>query len=267
MHLFLVLLAALGSFPAALSFIVLLRPPSFTGRRDPSEHPVHVMGSTINLQWTQPEGRRFSVVLYQLSDTQAANFNGEFTPGSFEFITRDSVDLTSFTWVVATAQNLSYSSMFSIAVWQEGAQVTDSATNIFNITRGEIDGANSNTAAPAPTSLTSTTTSSASPSATPSGGAGPATESNLPAADQSPAAGLSTGAIVGIAIGVAAAVAFLVSAAWYLGRQAGKRQDTAPNAQYAQPLKYEYTGSPSELYAGAPAVEAPDGARRHEMMG
>ena len=84
-------LAALGSLPTALARMQFLSPPAFTGL---AEHPVHVVGSSLDIQWTASQkGKKLSVVLYQLNATQAASFSGQFhsTDGPFEFITRTSV--------------------------------------------------------------------------------------------------------------------------------------------------------------------------------
>jgi hypothetical protein len=85
--------AALGSLPMALSLMEFRRPPAFTGLVDPSRNPVRVIGTTLDLEWTpSQEGKKLSVVLYQLNATRAATFEGQFhfTEGPFEFITRKS---------------------------------------------------------------------------------------------------------------------------------------------------------------------------------
>lgn len=84
-------LALVGFIPTVFSAMALLKPPAFSGMVEPARNPVRVMGSTVDIQWTPAdEGKKLSVVLYQLNATGLANYNGEFhfTAGSFEFITR-----------------------------------------------------------------------------------------------------------------------------------------------------------------------------------
>ncbi len=102
MRLSAVALAALGSLPTALGRMKFLNPPAWSDR---SERPVRVIGSTLDLQWTaSQQGKKLSVVLYQLNATQAFSFSGQFhyTEGPFEFITRKRASLSRGTARTAT---------------------------------------------------------------------------------------------------------------------------------------------------------------------
>jgi hypothetical protein len=85
-------LAAVGSVPTALARMQFLSPPAFSGSAEPSSHLVHAIGSSLKLQWTPAEeGKKLSVMLYQLNAGRAANFDGRFRPsdaGLAEYITR-----------------------------------------------------------------------------------------------------------------------------------------------------------------------------------
>lgn len=146
--------------------------------------------------------------------------------------------------------------------------MTDSATNIFNITSAMADISSSTI------SSTSTSALSSSPSVTTSNGeARSTTGSSPPAADRFTNEGMSTGAIVGIGIGVTTAVILLVGLAWYIGRRGAiKRQEMTQSAakpvlpgHYVQPDRHCYTGAASGLNIGSPLAEAPPGDRRYEL--
>ncbi|KAK0619177.1 hypothetical protein B0T14DRAFT_566067 [Immersiella caudata] len=130
-------LGILGLAVSTAAKITFINPPQFTRKVQVTEHDVWVTGQTIDIRWSQPdEGKKLSVVLYQMNSTMAASFNGQF-PGAdppFEYITHDQVGATFFRWIVGTTKDLRFSNQFAIAVWAEGTVVTDSATNIFNIT-------------------------------------------------------------------------------------------------------------------------------------
>ena len=85
-------LAAVGSVPTALARMEFLSPPEFSGSVEPSSHAVLAVGTPLKLVWTPAEeGKKLSVMLYQLDATQAADFDGRFRPsdvGSGEYITR-----------------------------------------------------------------------------------------------------------------------------------------------------------------------------------
>lgn len=83
-------LAAVGSVPTALARMQFLSPPEFTGVVEPSRHPVRAIGTPFELEWTPAEeGKKLSVMLYQLNVARAATFNGRFqSSDSGEFIIR-----------------------------------------------------------------------------------------------------------------------------------------------------------------------------------
>ncbi|AEO69627.1 uncharacterized protein THITE_2120289 [Thermothielavioides terrestris NRRL 8126] len=68
-----------------------INPPLFSGPVPASKNQVLVISSTLNIKWTDPPpDKKLSVVLYQLSASQAAAFSGSFGDAdrTFEFITR-----------------------------------------------------------------------------------------------------------------------------------------------------------------------------------
>lgn len=94
MRLSLAALAALGS-GTTLAKMQFIKPPAFTGK---GEQSVLVVGSPLNLEWTPAQdGKRTSVLLYQLNATRAANFDGIIyhTENTFEYITRTILSLSS----------------------------------------------------------------------------------------------------------------------------------------------------------------------------
>ncbi|KAK4041311.1 proline-rich receptor-like protein kinase PERK1 [Parachaetomium inaequale] len=271
-------LVALGSAPA-LGRMEFRNPAAFSGLVEPSKNPVRVVGSELDLKWTaSQEGKKLSVVLYQVNATRAASFNGEFTPdddGDMEFITHDQVGATSFPWLVVTRKDLSASPVFAIAVWEEGAGVTDSATDLFNITKAEASSSAtsasstslssaSSASSASSSSVSSTTSPSTTPSSDPNATVDSTSSQSTPAAEQS--TGLSTGAAAGVGIGAGLGAIFLVGAGWYLARRRARGRELAAQG-YAQPDKYYYTGPPTELNAATPPVEAPSMSYRpHELQ-
>ncbi|KAK0755078.1 hypothetical protein B0T18DRAFT_400652 [Schizothecium vesticola] len=209
-------MAALGLASSTMAKISFINPPQFGARISPSQYDVWMEGQTIDIQWTAPEPNRLlSVVLYQMNATLAANYNGQF-PGDdppFEFITHDQVNQTFFRWIVGTTRDLGFSNQFAIAVWVSGTIVTDSATNIFNIT--------SRVAAPSPNQPSGKTSSSLSPSPSPSASGSPPPDPAPPSSS-----GLSAGASAGIGIGAALGLMALAAAVWFLVRR--RRQQAIP---------------------------------------
>lgn len=159
--------------------------------------------------------------------------------------------------------------MFAIALWQEGTQITDSATSIFNITRPEAQACTSITT-PTTASLTSApaATLSVSYSTAPDVAADSGASSPQPSASPLADTGLSAGASAGIGIGVAAAVMILVTAAWFLGLRTGRQQGmAAAAAEYAQPgnTKFTHAGDVRELNAETYVAEVPGLNNRYEL--
>ncbi|KAK4446772.1 hypothetical protein QBC34DRAFT_145161 [Podospora aff. communis PSN243] len=220
-------LATAGLAVSTAAKITFINPPQFTRQIKATEHDVWVTGQTIDLRWSQPDkGKKMSVVLYQMNSTMAANYNGQF-PGQdppFEFITHDQIDATFFRWIVGTTKDLRVSNQFVLAVWVEGTVVTDSATDIFNIT----------SAATVPESTSSATTGSGSsqtsPIATP-----------LVTAESS-SQGLSAGASAGIGVGAAIGAIALAVGAWFLIRRRRREGPAPPAPEYREPETIPHGG-------------------------
>ena len=292
MRLCAVALAALGSLPTVFGRMKFLNPPAWS---DSAERPVRLIGSTLDLQWTSSQqGKKLSVVLYQLNATQAVSFSGQFhyTEGPFEYITRkrvlfshgiawtatngqrlagDQIGATNFTWIVNTTKDLSVSPLFSIAVWEEQTLDTDSATDVFVISNATAATVSS-TATPSSSSSfsTSAASSTVSSTSTSSTDAASTTSSTQPATGAS----LSTGAAVGVGVGATLAALSLLAGGWYFGRRCALRRQKDPDTgmdegtpvEYAQPNKYRYPSPPPvELGTGIERVEAPVDDRRHEL--
>jgi hypothetical protein len=117
---------------------------------------------------------------------------------------------------VGTTKDLRVSNQFALAVWAEGTIVTDSATDIFNIT----------SAATVPEHTSSVTTglgsSQTSPVATPPPNVGSSSQ------------GLSAGASAGVGIGAAIAVIALAAGAWFLIRRRRREQSAPPAPEYGE---------------------------------
>ena len=275
-------MAALGLASSTIAKISLINPPQFGGRISPSQYDVWTEGQTIDIQWTTPEPNRLlSVVLYQMNATFAASYNGQF-PGDdppFEFITRmpipsdtgdtdrrltradDQVNQTFFRWIVGTTRDLGFSNQFAIAVWVSGTIVTDSATNIFNIT--------SRVAAPNPGQPSGTTsrTTSSSPSPSPSASGSPSPEVDPPSTS-----GLSAGASAGIGIGAALGLLALAAAVWFLVRRRRRQAipghlDGSPQTGGTEspmtPEKLGHFQNPATIQATAEMP--PESKYRHEL--
>lgn len=96
------ILTALAAFatllvPSAQARMQFLSPPAFDENGSATTRAVRTLGQTLELKWTPAQqGKKLSVVLYQLNATRAASFDGvfHFTEGPFEFITRESTILS-----------------------------------------------------------------------------------------------------------------------------------------------------------------------------
>lgn len=133
----------------------------------------------------------------------------------------DQVNQTFFRWIVATTKDLGFSNQFAIAVWVGGTIVTDSATNIFNITSRAAVAAPSPGQPSGTTSGTTSSTPSPSPSPSASASGSPSPEAPAPSSS-----GLSAGAGAGIGVGAALGVMALVAAVWFMVRR--RRQQAIP---------------------------------------
>jgi hypothetical protein len=180
---------------------------------------------------------------------------------------------------VGTARDLSASPLFSIAVWEEGAVDTDSATDVFVI-KGKAEAAESSSSLSTTNSSASTTfmTSKYTPFTTSTNTDPDPAATSTPLSTDQPATttgGLPTSAAVGTGIGVALAVVLLVGAGWYfgrfgLGKQADKETDTdlTGPVEYVRPDRYYYPEpggrDETETETGSGTVEV--SAERHRPV-
>ncbi|KAL2022403.1 hypothetical protein VTK56DRAFT_5470 [Thermocarpiscus australiensis] len=268
------LLAALGAIPTAMSRMQFINPPEFGGPVMASQNPIRYLGEPVDIKWTPNEpGKKLSVVLYQLDADKAREFRGSFhwTEGPFEFITHDQVDATEFTWIVGTTKDLNISPMFSIAVWAEGANYTDSATDIFNITKAE---------ATTTTTRTSSTSTSATLAPTSSTAANDAAAPSPPPATGNPPAPvpvassdcLPAGGAAGIGVGAAVAAMAAAAAGWFLWKRKKWQSpggEAAATSDGSGPRVGEWTyyrpAAPQEAMSKPVVMEMPAGDKRGEL--
>jgi hypothetical protein len=100
-------LAALASASPALARMRFESPPEFTGVIAPSKNPVYAVGTPLWIRWTPAtEGKKLSVMLYQLTEAQAASFNGKLHGEPAEYITRTSLseDQRQDQWLIPGSQ-------------------------------------------------------------------------------------------------------------------------------------------------------------------
>ncbi|KAK4142236.1 uncharacterized protein C8A04DRAFT_30195 [Dichotomopilus funicola] len=276
-------LLLMGSIPTAFGRMKFLSPPEFDGPRDVRQNTVWTVGSPLELRWTPgEEGKTLSVMLYQITPEKAATFDGKFDyteSDGAEYITRDQINATDFTWLVGTRRDLSVSPMFAIAIWQQGALITDSTINIFNI---------SDARAPPPSSTqtsstlkTTTTGTAMATAATETGSEGRTTRSGAGAgtgvpptpatgtaggietgvwagaenggsgssgsSSNSSSSGLSTSEAIGVGVGATAGVVLLIALGWFLGRRCARNKHNReklalsdPSVSNEQEIRSEY---------------------------
>ncbi|KAH6612803.1 hypothetical protein B0J18DRAFT_66774 [Chaetomium sp. MPI-SDFR-AT-0129] len=253
-------LLLMGSIPTAFGRMKFLSPPEFDGPRDVRRNTVWTVGSPLELRWTPgEEGKTLSVMLYQITPEKAATFDGKFDyteSDGAEYITRDQINATDFTWLVGTRRDISVSPMFAIAIWQQGALITDSTTNIFNISDVRTPPPSSTQTSSTQTSSTQTsstqkTTTTGTGSSTgvprPAGAPNGATADPVSSATEtaggvetgvwagaenggsgssgsssSSSSGLSTSEAIGVGVGATAGVVLLIGLGWFLGRRCAR---------------------------------------------
>lgn len=237
--------------------IYFVNPPRSGATGDFSSNVVYTVGQNLRVQWSEaPEGVGISVLLYQLNATTG----DYFLPGQYLF--QNVVNTTLYDWTVVVSDNLphtiSESNLFYLSIFQEGKRSSDDNSHYFNI----------NQAKPTTTSETSTTTttsastsqstnaemaSSIFPASTtslsPSATSEPTTTQEPP---PSPATGMSTGAKIGIGVGIPAAAIIGIGAGWlFFGRR--RRQSEKGASIAAGPQETAATMGPSHG-AGASGV-------------
>lgn len=135
------------------------------------------------------------------------------------------INVTSFTWLVGTTKNLTFSNMFYMSIFEEGSTSSDGNSHYFNIsTKADAttsaSGSTSTSISVGSTLLPATTTSAAT------------LASNSVPADNS-SSGMTTGAKVGLGVGLGVglpiAIAFGIGLGWFfLGGRNRKNQTQYP---------------------------------------
>ncbi|OCK73371.1 hypothetical protein K432DRAFT_312958 [Lepidopterella palustris CBS 459.81] len=208
-----------------------INPPPFGRVGDFSNNPIYPQGSTIDIIWTQgKEGVPVSVTLFQLNGTQ-------YMP-DFEYITQSVINKTSFTWLVGTSKNLTFSNLFYMCIFEEGSTSADANSHYFNISSKDISpppttiSTSATTSSPTHSSIAATAAisiSSIAPSAAISiSSIAPSVAASTSSPPPSHSGSLSAGAKAGIGVGIPVAMALGIGAGFFLFRR-HKRQDN--NAQ------------------------------------
>ncbi|RFU31600.1 hypothetical protein B7463_g4739, partial [Scytalidium lignicola] len=184
----------------------------------------YVLGSTMNVQWTSNTNQPMDLTLSQQQPND-----------EWEYIFQDKSSITSYSWNVSTKKNLSETPVFFFELWVSGADTPATISHYFNITTGDRDAEKSSpgsssglpppTATSAPThplsfnspasTSSSDPTTTARTSSSTGAGAADATSTSPPVAVSSSSSGLGTGAIIGLALGIPAAVFIGVATGWF----------------------------------------------------
>ncbi|KAH6856330.1 hypothetical protein B0I37DRAFT_351402 [Chaetomium sp. MPI-CAGE-AT-0009] len=200
--------------PCVLADMEFINPPPFGAVGDVSKNPTYVIGSVVEVAWTPGgEGKQTSLTLWQLNATTAEFF------GPMQYITRKVVDVSTFTWIVATTKDLSVSNMFFLSIFEEGKANADSNSHYFNLTRNSDTGptaAEVTTSASSSTGRISPTSTSATVPAAETTSDPAATSSALSA--ESPG-GLDSGAKIGIGVAIPCAAILGVIAGYLIFRR------------------------------------------------
>ncbi|KAK3294557.1 uncharacterized protein B0H64DRAFT_190184 [Chaetomium fimeti] len=208
--------------PCVLADMDFINPPPFGAVGDVSKNPTYVIGSVVEVAWTPGgEGKQTSLTLWQLNATTAEFF------GSMQYVTRKVVDVSTFTWIVATTKDLSVSNMFFLSIFEEGKANADANSHYFNLTRNSDTrptAAEASSSASSETRIAPTSTSATVPAETTTD---PAATSSAPSSE-SPS-GLDSGAKIGIGVAIPCA-AILGVVAGYLIFRRRKRMNEPPAA-------------------------------------
>ncbi|KAK4443394.1 hypothetical protein QBC34DRAFT_417216 [Podospora aff. communis PSN243] len=219
---FLVLFILSGSLPPVIAVMTFINPaPQVLGEQF-SDNLIYPEGTVVNVAWTQGEaGKPTSLTLWQLNATTGIFF------GKAEYITQSSINTSRFSWIVATTKNLSVSNLFYLSIFEEGKSNADSNSKYFNITRAGTDASTTSATSSAAASSSATTPSSPTDSSSTTPAAGVGTPTISTPAQASPAGGLSTGAQIGVGLGVSipCAIALSVVASWFFFARRRKRDN------------------------------------------
>ncbi|KAF2197952.1 hypothetical protein GQ43DRAFT_474987 [Delitschia confertaspora ATCC 74209] len=219
-----------------------INPPPFGTVGDFSRNPIYPEGSTLNIQWTEGnQGKPVSITLYQLNGTQWLD--------PFEYIVQNTVDVTSFRWIVATSKNLTFSNMFYMSVFENGKLTGDANSHYFNISSANT---NVKPSSSPPSTKTSTSPTSTPPISSSSISTPASTPTNPPSSSQPPppptaasSNSFPTGAKIGIGVGIPVALILGIAAGFMLFRRRRKAEDKSgevpapvvagpPGAAYSQ---------------------------------
>ncbi|KAK5053091.1 hypothetical protein LTR84_002065 [Exophiala bonariae] len=242
--LFLILLLLL-TFQIAAQDLEFISPGPSGTDGDFSLNPSYVFGSSLTIQW-EPIEESVSLVLCQ-----------QLQGADFEYVFQDRSNLSAFDRTVTTQRDLSKSRTFFFQIFIEGDTLPSATSHYFNITgAGAGDGGvvqTTTTFASASSSPASLATSSAvlqsSTTSSPSSSTSSvAAASGLPTSNTSNDEGaMSTGAKVGLGIGVPVAVVLGVGAGWFLFGDRKKASNT-PSSPDNVPYDHRYSGFRPEEY-------------------
>lgn len=245
-------LAAFLTFLWPVTAVSFINPPPPSGTAgDFGSNPVYTESTAIQVAWTDTKDNdvKFSVVVFQVDISKGTDIPSN---QAFEYIVRksmgspgcnlrrpltkaladDSVNMTSSPWVVATAKNLTFSNVFTLAIYFEGDTSPRAGSHYFNISRPA-------TAAQPPTTVFITPTPAPS-----------STSSSAPLTENSPS--LSTGATAGVAVGAVAALGLGVAAGWFLSRWNRRRRE--PQLEVGPAMGGNLNGAGNGPHKGTPST-------------
>ncbi|KAL1971373.1 hypothetical protein VTN77DRAFT_325 [Rasamsonia byssochlamydoides] len=197
-----------------------------------TDDQVFVLGSIVDIQWTSTTSDYISLVMYQ-----------QRPDADLEYIFQNVSGLTSYTWTVGTAQNLSVTNVFFFEIFITPQTSPSAVSHYFNLTKAAGAEASTTTSGTSVASTTSPTNATASTVL-------PASTTTTTSATSSPtvsstSGGLDTGTKVGIGIGIPLAVIAGCLAGFFLFRHYARKENNAPPPASAAP--YVLTPSSHEL--------------------